>query len=210
MLFALNMQDEKALDKVVEELRLNFDRGTQRRSNPEYNSLRLKIRRLRKKVDELSENSEEARRLSDQIGQLDRRRRSIPSGDVNDPDYKRVYYSRYADDTLLGVIGSKDDAQKIMEQVKTFLTQRLNLPISEEKSGITHAREGMIFLGYEIRTYASRKVIKIKIGERHTRKRTVNQKMDLYVPEERVKKFCQTRGYGEYDRLESHQRSQLI
>jgi group II intron reverse transcriptase/maturase len=198
------------LDKFVEELRLNFDRGKERRSNPEYNSLRLKIRRLKKKVDELSKNSEEAQRLSDQIGQLDRQRRSIPSGDVNDPDYKRVYYSRYADDTLLGVIGSKDDAQKIMEQVKTFLTQRLNLPISEEKSGITHAREGMIFLGYEIRTYASRKVIKIKIGEKHTRKRTVNQKMDLYVPEERVKKFCQARGYGEYDRLESHHRASLI
>lgn len=67
-----------------------------------------------------------------------------------------------------------------------------------------------MFLGYEIRTYASRKVIKIKIGERHTKKRTVNQKMDLYVPEERVKKFCQTRGYGEYDRLESHHRASLI
>src|SRR5215831_16127094 len=157
----------------MEEVRPNCDRGTERRSNPEYNSLRLKIRRLRKKADELDKSSEEARRLSDQIGQLDRQRRSIPSGDVNDPNYKRVYYSRYADDTLLGVIGSKDDAQKIMEQVKTFLTQRLNLPISEEKSGIWHAREGIMFLGYEIRTYASRKVIKIKIGERHTRKRTV-------------------------------------
>src|SRR5215510_11739913 len=116
----------------MEEVRPNFDRGTERRSNPEYNSLRLKIGRLRKQADELDKSSEEARSLSDQIGQLDRQRRSIPSGDVTDPDYKRVYYSRYADDTLLGVIGSKDDAQKIMEQVKTFLTQRLNLPISEE------------------------------------------------------------------------------
>jgi group II intron reverse transcriptase/maturase len=198
------------LDKFVEELRLSFDRGKERRSNPEYNSLRLKIRRLRKKVNELDKSSEEAQRLSDQIGQLDRQRRSIPSGDVSDPDYKRVYYSRYADDTLLGIIGSKEDAQKIMEQVKAFLKQQLNLPISEEKSAIEHAREGMIFLGYEIRTYVSRKVIKIKIGERHTRKRTVNQKMDLYVPEERVKKFCQARGYGVYDCLKSHHRSALI
>ena len=34
--------------------------------------------------------------------------------------------------------------------------------------------------------------------------------MDLYVPEERVKKFCQARGYGNYDRLESAHRPELL
>jgi group II intron reverse transcriptase/maturase len=198
------------LDKFVEELKLGFDQGKQRRQNPEYNSLKLKIVRLRKKVDTLNKNSEEAQQLRTQIAQLDRRRKSIPSGDVYDPDYKRVYYSRYADDTLLGIIGAKEDAQKIMEQVRAFLKNKLNLPIAEEKSVIKQASEGMIFLGYEVRTYASQKVIKIRIGDRHTRRRTVNQKMDLYVPEERAAKFCQAKGYGIYDSLDSHHRSSLI
>ncbi len=198
------------LDKFVEEMKLGFDQGKKRRQNPEYNSLKLKIGRLRKKADMLDKNSAEAQRLRTQIAQLDRRRQSIPSGDVNDPEYKRFYYSRYADDTLLSIIGSKEDAQKIMEQVKTLLTHKLNLPISEEKSVIKQAREGVIFLGYEVRTYSSQKVMKIRMGERHTRRRTVNQKMDLYVPEERAKKFCQSKGYGAYDNLESHHRSSLI
>jgi group II intron reverse transcriptase/maturase len=198
------------LDKFMEEVKRGFDRGKQRRQNPEYNSLKLTIRRLRQKVDRLKTSSEEARRLRSQIAQLDKHRRSIPSGDVRDPEYKRLYYSRYADDTLLGIIGSKADAQQMMEQVKAFLQNRLHLPISAEKSGITHAQDGMMFLGYEVRTYSSPKVLKLRMGDRHTKRRTVNQKMDVYVPEERAKKFCQAKGYGVYDSLDSHHRSSLI
>jgi len=194
----------------VEEVKRGFDRGKQRRQNPEYNSLKLTIRRLRKKVDKLQTSSEEAQQLRSQIAQLDKYRRSIPSGDVRDPEYKRVYYSRYADDTLLGIIGSKADAQQIMAQVKAFLQNRLHLPISEEKSDITHAQDGMRFLGYEVRTYSSPKVLKLRVGERHTKRQTVNQKMDVYVPEERAKKFCQAKGYGVYDSLDSQHRSSLI
>src|SRR5262249_20582277 len=80
----------------------------------------------------------------------------------------------------------------------------------EEKSEIKHATQGMIFLGYEVRTYSNNKVLKIRMGERHTKKRTINQKIDLYAPEERVKKFCQAKGYGNYDNLESRYRPELL
>jgi len=197
------------LDKFMEEVKVGFDRGKERRNNPEYNAITLKIWRLRKKVDLLDKDSEQALKLRTRIKQLDKQRKLIPSGDVQDPNYKRVYYSRYADDTLMGIIGTKEDAQEIMEKVKEFLQNKLNLPISEEKSEIKHATQGMIFLGYEVRTYSSNKERKMKIGKRHTKRRVINQKIDLYVPEERIKKFCQARGYGSYDRLEPTHRPQL-
>lgn len=134
----------------------------------------------------------------------------MPSRDAQDPHYKRVHYARYADDSLIGVIGSHADAEQIMTQVKEFLQNKLNLPIAEEKCGLAPARQGMIFLGHEVRSYSSDKEIKITVRGRHTKRRTISQKIDLYVPEGRLKKFCQARGYGNYDRLESAHRPELL
>jgi group II intron reverse transcriptase/maturase len=198
------------LDQFMKEMKVRFDQGDKRRRDPEYNYLSCKIRVLRKRVDGMGKTDEEALRLKEQIKQLDRQRKSIPSVDIQDPHYKRVYYSRYADDTLIGVIGSKEEAREIMEKVREFLEDKLNLPISEEKSEIKHAAEGMIFLGYEVRTYAADKEVKMCCGGRHTKKRVISQKMDLYIPENKIKKFCQAKRYGDYDKIESRQRPELL
>jgi group II intron reverse transcriptase/maturase len=197
------------LDQFMVNLKADFDQGKTRKRNPEYSSLCDKIVLLRKKVDKLDKTGPEALLLREQIKQLDRRRKSIPSGDMQDEHFKRVFYSRYADDTLIGVIGSKEEAEQIMGRVKEFLQNKLNLPISEEKSSIKHASEGMIYLGYEVRTYTTDKEVKMWLKGRHTKKRVINHKIDLYVPEVKVKKFCQTKGYGDYDKIESEQRPAL-
>ena len=43
----------------------------------------------------------------------------------NDSNYKRVQYTRYADDFIIGVIGSKADAEAIKKDVKIFLQKAL-------------------------------------------------------------------------------------
>lgn len=74
----------------------------------------------------------------------------IPSSDEMDAGYKRLKYVRYADDFLIGIIGSKEDARHIKEDVKTFLADKLALELSEEKTLITHTSKAAKFLGYEI------------------------------------------------------------
>ena len=54
-----------------------------------------------------------------------------------DTNYKRIQYVRYADDFLIGVIGSKEDAEGIKQKVKNFLMDTLKLEMSEEKTKIT-------------------------------------------------------------------------
>ena len=44
-----------------------------------------------------------------QLNVIDRTRLQIPSFDEMDNGYKRLKYVRYADDFLIGVIGSKED-----------------------------------------------------------------------------------------------------
>lgn len=44
-----------------------------------------------------------------------------------DTNYKRIQYTRYADDFIIGVIGSKEDAEIVKQDVKKFLQDRLKL-----------------------------------------------------------------------------------
>ena len=59
-------------------------------------------------------------------------------------------YARYADDFLVGIIGSKQDALQIKEDIKNFLADRLALELSDEKTLVTHTERPAKFLGYEI------------------------------------------------------------
>jgi group II intron reverse transcriptase/maturase len=84
---------------------------------------------------------------------LRRQAQSMPSQDPHDPNFRRLKYVRYADDFLLGFIGSKSEAEKIKQQLRTFLQEELKLELSEEKTLVTHARsESARFLSYEITT----------------------------------------------------------
>ena len=109
----------------------------------------------------------------------------LPSVDLNDPDYKRLKFVRYADDWLLGLIGTKEDAEHIKHQLKTFLHKELKLELSEEKTLITHARtQAARFLSYQISASQD--------DTRQTRKkRSVNGEMRLRVPPDLLRKKSQ-------------------
>ena len=57
---------------------------------------------------------------------------------------------RYADDFVLLWNGSKEKLEIMKEQVRQFLKQELVLELSEEKTLITHAKDGFEFLGFYI------------------------------------------------------------
>lgn len=58
-----------------------------------------------------------------------------------DEKYRRIQYCRYADDFLIGVIGSKQDAEQIRMDVKAFLAEKLHMELSMEKTLITNATD---------------------------------------------------------------------
>ena len=67
------------------------------------------------------------------------------------PHYRRLNYVRYADDFLLGFVGTKAEAEEIKQQLGDFLRDELKLELSQAKTLITHARsEAAKFLGYEV------------------------------------------------------------
>jgi len=57
---------------------------------------------------------------------------------INDDNYIRIKYVRYADDFLVGVRGSKEIALKILKEINTFLKSSLHLSIESEKTKLTY------------------------------------------------------------------------
>ncbi len=202
------------LDKFIEGLKSQFDRGKRRAKNPEYVGYEYRIYRLRKKIDQLKEDEEGngplILELRNQIREIDKKRKAIPSRNLYDPAYRRLWYARYADDFLIGIIGSKQEAAEILDQVKKFLRESLHLEVSESKTGIRYAKEGTRFLGYDVRVHTGDRIVRTLQQGRHTTKRSFVEKINIYVPEEKVKAFCQAKQYGNYDLLKSAHRPLLL
>lgn len=96
--------------------------------------------------------------------------------------FKKIQYNRYADDFVIGVIGSKKDAEKIKEDVKNFLKEKLHLDMSEEKTKVTHSSESVRYLGYDFKVIHSKNVKRCENGDM---KRVWHGKVFLYVPKEK-------------------------
>ena len=107
------------LDKFVEqELIPQYTRGGRRRLNPEYNRTAMRLKRTRKRGDRA-----EARDLLKQL-------RTLPRDDPMDPGYRRLKYTRYADDHIMGFIGPEAEAEAIKARLAEFLRETLGLELN--------------------------------------------------------------------------------
>lgn len=153
------------LDEYIETVLIpQHTRGDKRYRPPAYTALKRRMRQARQCGDWA------------QVRDLTRKLRSMPAGDPQDSGYRRLRYSRYADDHLLGFVGPKAEAEQIKRQLATFLRDELVLELNADKTLITHARtHAARYLGYEIITQHSD--TKITNG-----RRLVNGKIGLRIP----------------------------
>jgi len=100
---------------------------------------------------------------------------------IKDENYKRIQYNRYADDFLIGIIGSKEDAEHVKAKIKAFLTEKLKLAMSEEKTKITHSSELVRYLGYDVTVLRSQEAKRCKQGLR----RVWAGRVFIYIPHEK-------------------------
>lgn len=136
----MNEFDTFVLDKLTPE----YNRGTRRKQPVEYTRLKARTRWLRKKYARTKnpldlQKAEESRKQS----------QAMPSVVVNDPDFRRLQYCRYADDWLIGFAGPYSEAVEIRNLCREFLSN-IKLRLSLEKTLITKSSKGCIFLGTKI------------------------------------------------------------
>lgn len=186
------------LDLFVAEMKARFDKGQGRRRSAAYleASKRIQIRRNMINRRRANGNEEEIPGLIEEIREWERRRLEKPSLDPLDPNYRRLRYCRYADDFVIGVIGSKDDARRVMAEVRTYLAETLKLEVSAEKSGIRKADEGAMFLGYQLKTYGDGRTKRLMQRGRAVTRRVAGDRMQLHVPVEKLARFAERNRLG--------------
>jgi group II intron reverse transcriptase/maturase len=72
----------------------------------------------------------------------------IPSRLPNQENYRNCKFVRYADDFIIGVLGSRKLAVEIKYRIERYLNDNLKITLSKEKTKITHISKGIPFLGY--------------------------------------------------------------
>ena len=64
----------------------------------------------------------------------------------------RIHYIRYADDFVIGIEGSYTIAQSVLQEVETFVNEKLNLIFNPDKTGIVnYSLLAFNFLGFTIK-----------------------------------------------------------
>lgn len=172
------------LDKFMEEYAKSFNLGEKRSINPAYKK-QLDVRRGKEewlKRNESTVSKEKRDEVIKQIQNINQYLRSTSYGNPMDENYKRVVYVRYADDFLIGIIGSKENAEQVKSDVGAFISEKLHLEMSPEKTLVTHGTDFAHFLGYDITTSREQNSTRMKNG--HT-KRSYTGRIKLYVPKEK-------------------------
>lgn len=200
------------LDEFMEAYQLRFNRGQTRKVNPDYSRLQSRANyycRHRIPALRAQGNETEAQKCLEEVEKLKAAARTVPSKDMFDPNFRRLRYVRYADDFLIGVIGTKQEAREIMDEVERFLARHLGLNTSEQKSGIRNADDGASFLGYTVRTHTSGRVQRQTYRSRPVLKRDAARSVQLHVPYAKLVAFAEKHRLGNLHENRGTHRSEL-
>ena len=172
------------LDVFMAQYAQTFRQGDKRRINPDYKKTLDKRRGKQEwlKRNEHKISQEQKAAVKAEIDEINQYLRTIPYVDPMDDGYKRLVYVRYADDFLIGVIGSKVDAKQVKADVGQFIRQQLLLELSQEKTLITHGSDFAQFLSFQITTSTEQNSTRTKAGYI---KRSYTGRIKLYVPKEK-------------------------
>lgn len=126
------------LDLFIADLKKDFDRGTKAPRSKESRYYEYHISKARKDGDH------------PRMQKLIAERSLAPSIDFGSDSFKRLAYVRYADDWVIGIRGSKMEAQEILNKVREFCTT-IGLTLSDSKTKlIAMNTDAFLFLGTKV------------------------------------------------------------
>jgi len=161
------------LDKFAEKSAKEFYKPRERVRTPEYADVAWKkyyATKLLKKA-----TGQKKSELLKKVKVLKSELRKIPCTSKTD---KVIKYIRYADDFIIGVKGDRTDCERIKQQFSEFISEKLKMELSEEKTLITHSNTHARFLGYDVRV--RRDQTAKPSGDKLLR--TLNYTVELNVP----------------------------
>ena len=169
------------LDKFAEKTAKEFYKPRDRVRTPEYAKVAHKKYYATKLLK--TATGQEKSELLKKVKLLKSELRKIPCTSKTD---KVIKYIRYADDFIIGVKGDRADCERIKQQFSEFISEKLKMELSEEKTLITHSNNYARFLGYDVRVRRDQSAK--PSGDKLLR--TLNYTVELNVPfEDKIMTF---------------------
>lgn len=166
------------LDEFLKEYQLQFKVGTSKRKpNKEYGRVQGRYAKQKELLRQT--------RTKESVGNFKAAQQELlhtPYYPNIDPGYKTLQFNRYADDFVVGIIGSRKDAERVKTDIRDFLANTLKLTLSEEKTKITHSGELINYLGYQ---FTVRRCQDVKRDSSGVLRRMWYGKVALYVPHDK-------------------------
>jgi group II intron reverse transcriptase/maturase len=172
------------LDKYMEEYIQSFNKGEKRSRTMEARRFQKRKSGLNRKL-KVEVDEKVRKQLIKAIRKIEKERIKTSYGNPMDEGWKRLKYVRYADDFLIGVIGSKAECTNIKADIAQYISEKLKLELSDEKTLITNAQKSAKFLGYDILVRKSNATKRDKSGNPV---RMFNNKIVLYITTEVMRK----------------------
>jgi group II intron reverse transcriptase/maturase len=188
------------LDQAIEAKIKTFNVGKRRKPDPAYRHIIYRKGRVKKVAQQTGDWSEYKKLTQQQL--------QMPSEDTQDSNYKRMRYVRYADDFLVGIIGSKADAIEVKAWLTEYLKTELQLELSAEKTLVTSTRERVRFLGYDIKRWAGKRRLKVRTQHGVVTQRTTTYHLALLMPKDKCIEFART--YGNPQNWRGNHRTKLL
>lgn len=180
------------LDRFLERYTARFNTPEKRRSTSEEHGKAQHQYRKARRMLEANRNPETVAAFK----KAQKRLLDTPYRPVMEIDYKRLQYCRYADDFVIGIVGSKSDAEQVKRDIGRFLANELKLTLSEKKTMVTHSGDLIRFLGYDFTVSRDKHASRNRNG---VMQRFHYGKVRFYVPHEKwLKKLLEYRALKIY------------
>lgn len=174
------------LDKYMDHLVSEFNRGSRRPVTKEYQMYQTRLAAMKTRIKKGINVEKNIEKYKIQYAEWRKYIKEHGHYDFKNPSFRRLSYVRYADDFLIGVIGSKKEAIQIKNKIQEFLKNTLKLELNEEKSKIVHNSELVRFLGYGVSV------------TREESKTKLNGNICLWVEYETMKTFIINNRFGKF------------
>ncbi len=188
------------LDQAIAAKTTTFNKGKARKRSKEYHCVSVMAATAKKKA-RLTGNWVKYQALR-------KRMLSTPSVDHHDPEYRRLFYTRYADDFLVGIIGTEAEAVELKTWLEQYLRDELQLELSAEKTLITHATKRVRFLGYDIKRWTGKRILRFPTNRGSVTRRTGCYQLRLLMPRDKTITFAKE--YGDTNSWRGKHRNHLL
>jgi retron-type reverse transcriptase len=178
-------------DKFVKELQEEYKKGEAKKANRVYRALATKKQQLLKQG--LTKTKE--------FREIVRQMRDMPSLDPKDENFIRIKYIRYADEWLIGIIGSHRVAEEIKERISSFLKDKLKLDLSTDSMKVIHAKtEQATFLDTSLsigssKSLAQKVTLSANGSGHHVKRRSTGWQVVLRCPIRKLIHKLAEKGY---------------